>query len=257
MRLRSLAGGILLVGSLVAVDASAGPAEDRAAADTLFREGRALVKQGKYADGCPKLAASQKLDPAIGTLLALGDCYELAGQTASAWATFNDAGAMARKAGDQRRGDEAARRAGLLEPKLSKLVIEIAPDARAEGLEVRRNGKTIDTALLGAAIPIDPGEQTIEATAPNRKPWVTKVQVEAKPGAVTVRVPALAVAPAEVAKQDPPKGSPPPPRKALPRRPRLRRASGTGSASPGSRSAAWAWWVSSSGPSRASRRSGR
>ncbi|WP_437313562.1 hypothetical protein [Sorangium sp. So ce385] len=170
-------------------------AEDRAAADVLFREGRALIKQGRYAPGCSKLVASQKLDPMAGTLLALADCYELNGETASAWATFNDAEAMARKAGDPRRSKEAARRAGLLEPQLSRLVIEVAPEARIEGLEVRRNTKLLDAALFGSAIPVDPGEHTIEAAAPGKKAWSAKVLIAPKAGQSTVRVPRLEDAP--------------------------------------------------------------
>jgi hypothetical protein len=94
MRVKSrvIAASALLLSLSLAPRALADPtAEDRAAADTLFREGRALVKQGRYAEGCSKLVVSQKLDPTGGTLLALADCYELNGQTASAWATFSDA----------------------------------------------------------------------------------------------------------------------------------------------------------------------
>jgi hypothetical protein len=194
---RVLAGCALVVSLSLAPRAHADPtAEDRAAADALFREGRALVKQGKYAEACPKLAASQTLDPISGTLLALGDCYELNGQTASAWATFNDAQAMARRAGDRPRAKEAARRADLLEQRLSKLVVEVDPEQRALGLEVRRNGRPLEAALLGSAIPVDPGEHLIEVQAPGKKPWSTTVRVEPKPGQSTVRVPALADAPA-------------------------------------------------------------
>jgi hypothetical protein len=191
------AGGVLVVALSLAPRAQADPsAEDRAAADALFREGRALVKQSKYAEACPKLAASQTLDPIAGTLLALGDCYELNGQTASAWATFNDAEAMARKASDRPRAKEATRRAGLLEPQLSKLVVEMAPELRVEGLSVQRNGKPLDAALLGSAIPVDPGEHTIVVAAPGKKTWSAKVRVEPKSGQSTVRVPALEDTPA-------------------------------------------------------------
>ncbi|MFT3765796.1 MAG: hypothetical protein QM820_09795 [Minicystis sp.] len=190
---RRLATLVLLVASAaVATPAWADSAEDRAAADTLFKEGRALVKQGRHAEGCAKLAASQKLDPATGTLLALGDCYELDGRTASAWGTFNEAAVSARKAGDTRRADEAQRRAGLLEPKLSKLVVEVAADGRIPGLEVKRNGKVVDAAVLGTAVPVDPGEQTLEATAPGRKAWKTTLPIASKPGVTVAKIPALA-----------------------------------------------------------------
>ncbi|WP_437720879.1 hypothetical protein [Sorangium sp. So ce861] len=192
-----IAASALVLSLSLAPRALADPtAEDRAAADVLFREGRALIKQGRYALGCSKLVASQKLDPMAGTLLALADCYELNGETASAWATFNDAEAMARKAGDPRRSKEAARRADLLEPQLSRLVIEVAPEARIEGLEVRRNTKLLDAALFGSAIPVDPGEHTIEAAAPGKKAWSAKVLIEPEAGQSTVRVPRLENAPA-------------------------------------------------------------
>src|SRR5690348_8189279 len=104
MRIRALPTGLAFLMSIVAAPARADTsAEDRAAADALFREGRALVKRGDYAAGCQKLAASQKLDPATGTLLALGDCYAREGRTASAWATFNEAIASARRANDAAR----------------------------------------------------------------------------------------------------------------------------------------------------------
>jgi hypothetical protein len=195
MRMRLFAGTLLLTSMMLTASAYAGPAEDRAAADALFREGRALVKAGKYADACPKLEASQSMDPTAGTLLALGDCYEFLGKTASAWATFNDARVMAKANKDERRESEAARRANLVEPNLSRLTIEVAPENRIAGLEVRRNGKTILGALFGSAIPVDPGEQLIEATAPGKQTWTTTVQIEAKPGATSVRIPMLEAEP--------------------------------------------------------------
>ena len=54
---------------------------DKAAAQSLFDEGRRLMGEAKYADACPKLAESQKLDPGVGTQFHLADCYEHLGQT--------------------------------------------------------------------------------------------------------------------------------------------------------------------------------
>ena len=58
---------------------------DPAAAEWLFREGRALMKKGDFAPACAKLAESQRLDPAVGTLMNLAECEERIGRTASAW----------------------------------------------------------------------------------------------------------------------------------------------------------------------------
>src|SRR5262245_36723730 len=72
--------------------ASADDAGDkRPAAQALFDQGRALVTLGRFAEACPKLAESLRLDPGIGTMLWLADCYENVGRSASAWATFREA----------------------------------------------------------------------------------------------------------------------------------------------------------------------
>ncbi len=171
--------------------------EDRASADQLYNDATKLMSAAKYAEACPKLGASQRLDPAIGTLLKLGFCFTYTGQTASAWASFNDAEAMARKAGDRTRGDEAAKRAHDLEAKLSKLVIASAtPEIGIGigigiGIEVRRDGVVIDRSVLGAALPVDPGAHAITASAPGKEPWSGSVTVPPGPGTTTVSVPAL------------------------------------------------------------------
>src|SRR5258706_2634131 len=64
---------------------------DKAAAQTLFDDGRKLMAAGKFGEACPKLAESQTLDPGVGTPVNLADCYEPGGQTASAWTAFLEA----------------------------------------------------------------------------------------------------------------------------------------------------------------------
>ena len=96
---------------------------DKAAAQSLFDEGRKLMSAGKYAEACPKLAESQKLDPGVGTQFHLSDCYEKLGQTASAWAGFLEAASSTKSMGQGDREKVARDRAAALAPRLSKLTI--------------------------------------------------------------------------------------------------------------------------------------
>ncbi|HVY27723.1 MAG TPA: hypothetical protein VHB79_14310 [Polyangiaceae bacterium] len=198
-------------------------AQDKAAAEALFDQGVRLMKQNSFADACPKLEESERIDPAVGTLLYLGECYERVGKTASAWATFREASSLATTSNQPDRARIASGRAQDLEPKLSRLSIELAPEvARIQGVVVKRGSQKLDASLYGTALPVDPGEYRVEVSAPGYEVWSTPIKVEAGGASASVRVPGLVKAPesAEVASTAPtdktkaPPVAPPPPRNA-------------------------------------------
>ena len=162
---------------------------DKAAAQGLLEEARRLVDQRHYATACVKLEESHALDPAAGTLLTLADCYEKTGRTASAWSTFRETAAAARRASDPERERIARERAKNLQTSLSYLTVITW---KGQDIDVARNGKRIDSALLGTAIPVDPGAHQIVASAPGKRSWSTKVNVRERSDRVTVSVPILA-----------------------------------------------------------------
>lgn len=184
----------------IAIAASPGSAAaqeepDKATAEALFQEARALVGAGHAEQACPKFEASQRLDPGLGTLLNLADCYERVGRTASAWATFREAEALAEKRGEHERGKLARERADALAPRLPRILIRVSEQARLPGLVVRRGEVAIDAAAFATAVPIDPGLYEIEASAPGRRPWQRAVRVGPGPTLVEVVIPVLAPAP--------------------------------------------------------------
>jgi hypothetical protein len=161
---------------------------DKATAEALFAEGRRLMSRGDYATACQKFAASYKLDPGVGTSLNLADCYEKSGRTASAWAEFRDAAAAARRAGSTEREQVARSRADALEKNLARLTI-IERIAHHEQ-QIARDGVAIDRAVLGTAVPVDPGDHLVEVSAPGKKKWSKPVDV--RPGAqIVVELPEL------------------------------------------------------------------
>lgn len=156
------------------------------AAESLFSEGQGLVAQGQHVRACKKFEASQKLEAALGTSLNLAACWEKIGRTASSWAEFRSAAAMARKAGAPQREAVATERALALLPHLSRLVI-VAP----EEVEVTRNGELVPGAVYGSPIAVDPGVYAITASQDGKQPWTRQVNV-AQPGrTVSVTVPPL------------------------------------------------------------------
>jgi hypothetical protein len=171
-------------------------AADKAAAEALFEEGRALLdKQPEQA--CAKFEASQELDAGLGTLLYLADCYERVGKTASAWATYLEAAAIAKERGQADRMKVARTRAAALEPKLSKLTVTTSEAHRIAGFELRDNGRSVPQASWNVALPVDPGSHLIEAMAPGRKPWSTTIDVPAGGASQRLDVPELAALPEE------------------------------------------------------------
>src|SRR5687767_15052938 len=59
-------------------------ASDTVAADAAFQEGRALMASGDLAAACARFEDSRRHEPAVGTELNLGECYERLGRLASA-----------------------------------------------------------------------------------------------------------------------------------------------------------------------------
>ncbi len=161
----------------------------KAGAEALFQDALRLMKAGQFPDACPKLARSQELDPAVGTLLYLAECYERIGKPAQAWATYRSAESAALHAGQTKRVEIAKGRADALEPTLPRLVIEVPPEHRVHGLALSFDGTPLAKASWGIALPVDPGEHRVDARAPKRESWSTTLTAEG--GSHTVRVPML------------------------------------------------------------------
>ncbi len=185
---KAVIAGALALG--VVCWAPAARANDPAAAEALFEQAKRLMAAGNYAGACPKLEESQRLDPGVGTQFNLADCYEHAGRTATAWALFVEVASSLGRTGDKEREKVAHDRAAAITGRLSRLTI-VAP-ANVSGLEVRRDGEVVGSAAWGTAMPVDPGNHLLEATAPGKKKWSTTVAVGANGATATTTIPELA-----------------------------------------------------------------
>ncbi|HEU4408893.1 MAG TPA: hypothetical protein VFS43_26765 [Polyangiaceae bacterium] len=192
-RAASFGSALLALSLLAPLPAAAqSSAAEKAAAEALFDQGKKLMAEGKFADACPKFAESQRLDAGIGTMLYLSDCYEKLGRTASAWASFRDAESAARASGQGERARIARDRAAALEPKLSRLTVNVSPKtADLAGVTVKRDGTPLSNALWGSPLPVDPGPHSVEASAPGYRKATLNVEVRPGGGTITADVPAL------------------------------------------------------------------
>jgi hypothetical protein len=189
-------------------------ADQKAAAEALFRDGRKLFSQHKFTEACPKFEESQRLDPSAGTLVNLATCHEKVGKLATAWAEYKDVLARATVDGRADRERAARDRIAAIEPKLGKLVVDIAAVNLVAGLKATRGDVSITSAALGTPLPVDAGSYTIQVTAPGYQPWSTSVEVvdgkETK-----VSIPALEKVavdpPASTLKEEESPTEPPPP----------------------------------------------
>jgi hypothetical protein len=167
-------------------------AESKAEAEALFDRGLELMRQGDFSQSCQLLEQSQRIDPGVGTLLYLGECYEKGGRLASAWATFREATSAARASGQVDRARQGQDRADRLSPRLAKLKIVVDDVNRnIQGIEVKRSGASVSSALWGVPAPVDPGDHVIIVSAPGFETYTQTVNVKGEGAVVEVKVPAL------------------------------------------------------------------
>lgn len=178
---------------------------DAAAAAVLFREGYKLRQEGKDDAACKKFEESARLDPMAGTLMNLAECRANQGKTATASGWYHKAIILAENQGDKPLFDKATEHARDLDAELSYLKIQI--ERPLPGLEIRRDDIIVGPAQLNEALPIDPGEHEITASAPGYKAFTVSVHIgevgDNKTVIVPVMEPLLPPAPAPLAAAPP------------------------------------------------------
>lgn len=162
---------------------------DMALAEALFRRGRELVDAHDYAQACPKLGESYHLDPKLGTLLNFAMCLESDGKTASAWGAFHEAVQLAHRAAQSDREKFAQNHVRSLDAKLSRVTVVV--DDLLPGEQIELDGRAMGPGLIGAPLPLDPGEHRLEAWSSGKIRWESKFTLTKGPSQQTLHVPAL------------------------------------------------------------------
>jgi hypothetical protein len=166
--------------------------KEKALAEALFEDGRALMESGRTEEACAKFAMSLRIEPKLGTLLNLAVCHETTGKTATAWAEFTEARTRAAQSNQPDRVDFAREHADALAPRLSRISIS-APSGLPYVVTI--DDVALNSAGLDTAFPVDPGEHVLVVRAAGRRPFTQQLTVPQGPSLTRVEVPDLEIEP--------------------------------------------------------------
>jgi hypothetical protein len=154
-----LAAAVLVAG-LAVLGGTVRPARaDRA--DQLFKKGKKLLGEKRYAEACTAFEDSDRLDPGIGAKLNVAKCYQEWGKLATAWRWFTDAERMA-KDGKDERATKIQALVDEIDASVPRLILKASPDASTSGVVLKLDGVEIDVHTLGSERRVDPGPHQVE-----------------------------------------------------------------------------------------------
>ena len=201
MKLHLLKRPILLVSVVVVISSFARPAaaegtreplaEQRA--EALFRRALELMDEGRHARACPMLEESRRLDPAMGTMFRLAECYEHTERLGEAFMMYQDVATQARQRHAEDRAEVARARLAALGPRVAVVNLIVPDEALKEpDLAITWDGREIERTLWNAGIVVTAGAHVLEAAAPGKRAFRREVVVGEVGTLVDVEVPPLA-----------------------------------------------------------------
>jgi len=139
---------------------------DVARAERLFDEGVEDMLAGRFEQGCPRIAQSQKEDPKPGTVFTLAECYARWGRTNSAATQYELYLELVKQLPAQQQAAHSER-VTVARQEYEKLAADIPefvlvwPGAPPRDATVTVDGEEIDQETLGRARHVDPGEHMV------------------------------------------------------------------------------------------------
>lgn len=170
-RMKSLSAACVLALALAPKPALA---QGTAAAEALFNEARKAMDAKDYDTACKRFRESNRLDPAVGTMLNLATCEERRGRLATAWELFR--GALEKLPPSDPRRDYAKAQVDRLEPRLPHVTLTLGANAPAE-TKVKDGETSYSGAAFGLPLPVDPGKHELVVEAPGCESRTLDVEI--------------------------------------------------------------------------------
>jgi hypothetical protein len=165
---------LVLLLTLCAAAAIAAPASaqvtdaERAAARQLFKEGDDLQRDGKFPEALDKFQRAQQVFAAPTNLLRIAECQAALGRLVESAESYRAVVRSPLPAGSpaafQAAVDQAKAELSQVEPRVPKVTVQVQP-AGAPGMQMQIDGETVPAALIGEAIPLDPGPHKVTVFA--------------------------------------------------------------------------------------------
>lgn len=169
-------------------------ADDEARAASLAREAEKLISAGNFAEACPKLDESQRLDARGATALDLAICREKEGKLGDAYRAYGVALKLAKKEKRFDRSRTAKMARNKLYLRIPRLTIKVDKKNAPDGLTITVNGQPVPESEWNKAYIVNPGSLTLAASAPGKTSWKTTIDIGVAKRKKTT-VPALEDAP--------------------------------------------------------------
>lgn len=183
--------------------ASVAHADKKEKADALFKQGKKLMSEKRYADACDAFEESYKLDPGIGAQLNIAKCYEEWGKLGRAYLAYQTAEKLAKEEKDPR-ADKIHELVEGLDMQVPRLSIKLPKDAPKE-LKVTFDNKPVTT--FGELFVVDPGPHTIEYGIGDQKKQKIVPMERGAENEVTLEIPKSMYAKAKPKDGDPAEGN--------------------------------------------------
>jgi hypothetical protein len=188
MRARSISMRLALFLAAALAGAVSAPlparADEAAEAKALFEPGVADLEAGRFAQACPAIEQSYKLDPRPGTLFTLAECENKRGRLATAIRRYDEYlaayGALSpdkmAKQGDREK--IAREQKAALAARVPELTLALPPNA-PPATRVTRDGAVVDQVELGTPVRVDPGDHVVITQAPGGPPTTARITLAA------------------------------------------------------------------------------
>jgi len=147
-------------------------------AEKLFERGRTLMTERRFEEACPLLARSQEMDPADGTLLALGLCHEQIGANVKAWTELDEVLARTIVSGREDRQRVARTALQRVGAKVGRIIVQISnKGGDIAKHELRKDGLVLPKASLGKELAVEPGAHAVQLRSGDRIVWETQATI--------------------------------------------------------------------------------